>query len=110
MNTGAKTKSPSLSLEQAYDIATLLEKEEVSAMSFPSAEVLFSEDSVHERSRKIHRATSLGNLEKYKVTIVFEDVDGLKKISTTIWAQTEKKIILKGGNSIPVHRIWDVVI
>lgn len=103
-------KRISLSLEEAYNTAHLIEKEEVAQLKFPSDEVLTDEESKHVRAQRIHRATSLGNLEKYKVSIVFEDTTGLKKISTTIWAQTEKKIILKGGNSIPVHRIWDVVI
>lgn len=99
-----------LSPEQVYEQALLIEKEEVNTLKFPSEEVLEKEAEIRARSQKIHRATSLGNLEKYKVTIVFEDDNSTKKISTTIWAQTEKKILLKGGMSIPVHRIWDVVI
>lgn len=110
MNTNATSTQGLKNLEQAYQDATLIEKEEVSTLSFPSEDVHASAEMIKERSQKIHRATSLGNLEKYKVAIVFEDKSGLKKISTTIWAQTEKKIVLKGGNSIPVHRIWDVVI
>lgn len=106
------TQSPqsSLNFEQVYDRASLVEKEAVQNLKFPAEEVLTLDKDVKARARKIHRATSLGNLEKHKVTIVFEDADNLKKISTTIWAQTEKKIVLKGGMSIPVHRIWDVVI
>ncbi|NVK29219.1 MAG: hypothetical protein HWE14_14295 [Flavobacteriia bacterium] len=103
----AKAKSV---LESVYDRAELVEKEAIPSMKFPIDEVLSNEEERKQRARKIHRATSLGNLEKHKVSIVFEDVDGLKKANTTIWAQTEKKIVLKGGNSIPVHRIWEVVI
>ncbi|GGH76154.1 hypothetical protein GCM10011318_23990 [Phaeocystidibacter marisrubri] len=110
MNTGIRTNSTQMSLEQAYENAQLIEKEEVVGLVFPKDEVLRDGQSIKERAQRIHRATSLGNLEKYKVTIVFEDSVGLKKITTTIWAQTEKKIVLKGGNSVPVHRIWDVVI
>lgn len=110
MNTDIRINSTQMSLEQAYDNAQLIEKEEVVGLVFPKEEVHKDAQSAKERAQRIHRATSLGNLEKYKVTIVFEDAAGLKKISTTIWAQTEKKIVLKGGSSIPVHRIWDVVI
>lgn len=96
--------------DSVYDRAELVEKELIPSMKFPVEEVLLTEEERKQRARKIHRATSLGNLEKHKVHIVFEDNNGLKKTSTTIWAQTEKKIVLKGGNSIPVHRIWEVVI
>lgn len=110
MNKTTRISKKILSAEQIYEQAQLLEKEEVNSLKFPVEEVLDSESDIRARSQKIHRATSLGNLEKYKVTIVFQDSVGAKKISTTIWAQTEKKILLKGGMSIPVHRIWDVVI
>lgn len=110
MKTSTANNSPASILEKAYNEALLIEKEEVAGLSFPGTEVHKDSEVIRERAQKIHRATSLGNLEKHKVSIVFEDVTGLKKISTTIWAQTEKKIVLKGGNSIPVHRIWDVVI
>lgn len=109
MNTRTRTNNRNMSLEQAYENARLIEKEEVGGLIFPQREVLSNDEQIRERYQKIHRATSLGNLEKYKVSIIFEDTEGLKKISTTIWAQTEKKIILKGGNSIPVQRIWDIV-
>lgn len=110
MDSRTDTKKAGMTAFDAYEHAEWIEKEEISTLRFPSADVLFDPEEVKERSRKIHRATSLGNLEKYKVSIVFEDSSGLKKVSTTIWAQTEKKIILKGGTSVPVNRIWDVVI
>lgn len=110
MNESTKQKSELRTVEELYDGAVLLEKEEIASLSFPSEEVLKDSEDIRARARKIHRATSLGNLEKYKVFIVFEDAESIKKINTTIWAQTEKKIVLKGGNSIPVHRIWEVVI
>ncbi len=97
-------------IEHAKSEAILIEKEIIGELKFPAGDVLNAEDLKRERSRKIHRGTSLGNLEKHKVTIVFADTIGIRKVSTTIWAHTEKKIILKGGNSIPVRCIWDVVI
>lgn len=109
MEKVTQRSAASLSVDEVKNGASLIEKEQIVELKFPKTEVLNDEESKRERSRKIHRATSLGNLEKHKVMIVFSDTQGVKKVSTTIWAQTEKKIILKGGNSIPVHCIWDVV-
>ena len=35
------------------------------------------------------------NSSKGKVKIIFEDVDGLKKVETTIWGFTDKNVIFK---------------
>ena len=50
----------------------------------------------------------LGNSKKFKVHIIFEDKEGLKKVETTIWGVTEKNIILKRGTLIPIHRIHEI--
>lgn len=80
-------------------------KENMRGLRFPEVEVLQSEAKCIERSEALHRATHLGNLEKQKVHIYFEDDSGVKKVHTTIWAFTEKKIILKAGLSIPICRV-----
>jgi hypothetical protein len=83
-------------------------KEELHLLTFPVEDVLEDDAEKHERSRTLHAATSLGNLEKHKVAIHFEDAIGKKVVNTTIWALTEKKILLKGGQSLPIHRIHQV--
>ncbi len=83
-------------------------KEGILDLRFPDVEVLDSASEKRERSQKIHRATSLGNLEKHKVKIYFQDGEGVRMTHTTIWAQTDKKILLKDGAYIPVHRILDI--
>lgn len=57
----------------------------------------------------LERALALGNLEKTKVRIFFEDTDGMKMVETTIWSLTDDRVILKGNVGIPLRRIWQVV-
>jgi uncharacterized protein (UPF0248 family) len=92
----------------ATNAATIVAKENVSLLSFPKSDVLLSELKQNERKRRIVRAMKLGNNKKHKVKIIFEDVEGLKKVETTIWGVTEKNIILKKGTLIPIHRIHEI--
>ena len=86
----------------------LLDKKKIDKFSFPKRDVLSSEKEKKSLYSKIHRATSLGNIENHKVFIFFEDRGGLKKVFTTIWAQTKEKVVLKKGLYIPVNRIHDI--
>jgi len=88
----------------------LIEKENISNLKFPGTDVLSDRNSIEERIMALHRATSLGNLNKHKVTILFEDESGLKRVRTTVWAMTDRKILLKAGRSIPINRIHSVEI
>ncbi|PCJ25530.1 MAG: hypothetical protein COA97_07620 [Flavobacteriales bacterium] len=88
--------------------ATAIEKEDVPQLTFPKSDVLLSEMEQSERKRRIVRAMKLGNNGKYKVKIIFEDLESLKKVETTIWGVTEKNIILKKGTLIPIHRIHEI--
>lgn len=86
----------------------LLQKEEIASLLFPAKEVLNTEEEIKTRRRELERATTLGNVEHGKIKITFEDREGLKRVETTIWATTEKNIVLKGGVFIPIHRIHEI--
>ena len=86
----------------------LIEKETVEALRFPRTEVLQSFDMIELRANQLSMASSLGNLDKFKVKIIFEDSEGKKMVNTTIWAVTEKNVILKAGRIIPRHRIHSI--
>lgn len=92
-----------------HEKPTLIEKEAIAALRFPHQEVLKSPLEIAERSTKLRTATSLGNLEKHKVQIIFKDNEGLKMVHTTIWSITEHNIILKYNTNIPVERIVDII-
>ncbi len=97
-------------MNQTTEKPVLLDKEAVSDLRFPEPDVLFNVAAIAKRKVEIERAVYLGNTEHTKVRIVFEDTAGLKQIETTIWGSTDKRIILKSGMVIPIHRILEVKI
>lgn len=87
---------------------TEIHKENVSTLQFPNNDVLMREKDRLVRRGDLIIATTLGNLEHSKVGILFEDIYGVKRVETTIWATTPRNIVLKGGTTIPVHRIHKI--
>jgi hypothetical protein len=88
----------------------LVEKEKIESMRFPSIEVLLDVASKTEREQNLSRALTLGNLEHSKIKIYFEDEGGKKIVETTVWGVTDKRIILKQGVVIPIHRVHAIQI
>lgn len=97
-------------MDKSFDAIPLVEKETIGELKFPTSEVLLNKLAIQERTAALHHATSLGNLDHHKVNIYFEDTNGMKRVNTTIWAITDKRILLKNGKSIPINRIHGVVI
>jgi len=89
----------------SFDHIQLVEKETVGDLIFPQDEILTSDSEILNRKLSIDRAISLGNLERHKVKIIFSDTNGVKKVDTTIWAVTDKAILLKQNTVLPIHRI-----
>jgi len=88
----------------------LIEKEGIENLKFPSHEVLSDKDKITDRRRELDRALSLGNLEHSKIKIYFEDDRSKKVVETTVWGVTDKRVILKQGLVIPIHRVHSVKI
>jgi len=82
-----------------------VEKEYIGNLYFPVQEVLSSQDEIKQRKADAERGSFLGNGYKSKVLIYFKDIEGLKHVETTIWAVTDKRVILKNNVTIPLHRI-----
>lgn len=87
---------------------TPIEKENISGLKFPEADVLTSKEDIKIRSANLDKALKLGNLEHGKIKIVFEDSEGIKQVDTTVWGVTDKRVILKQGAVVPIHRIHEV--
>lgn len=87
----------------------LIDKELISGLNFPKAEVLEEKEDIAERKNDLDRALSLGNLEHVKIKIYFEDDASKKMVETTIWGVTEERVILKQGVVIPVKRIHKII-
>jgi len=85
-----------------------VKKEEIRSLVFPLVDVITSNPKKKIRRISLNQAALLGNNLKYKVKIVFEDNEQMKSVNTTVWAVTEKMIILKSGILIPIHRIHSV--
>lgn len=83
-----------------------IEKEKIAHLRFTSDSIV-STDPMKLRS-KLEQATRMGNLDRVKVRIIFQDDEGQKYTETTIWATSQRHIVLKGGITIPIHRIIDV--
>ncbi len=90
------------------DATMLIEKEEITEFSFPKGDVLNDEIKKEERQARIKRGMRLGNSLKRKVKIIFEDIEGLKKVETTIWGFTDKNVILKKTTIIPIRCIHEI--
>ncbi len=90
------------------DTTVLIEKEEITEFTFPKGDVLSTEEERIERQARIKRGTRLGNSMKRKVKIIFEDIEGLKKVETTIWGFTDKNVILKKTTIIPIRCVHEI--
>lgn len=85
-----------------------VEKEKIADLKFPATEVLIDPELIKERDNNLQRALSLGNLEHSKICIYFEDDTSSKMVETTVWGVTDKRVILKQGVVIPIHRIHSI--
>lgn len=89
-------------------IISPIEKEDISRLIFSNDEVLMSPEAIEQRRIQLEQAVVLGNTYKGKTKIVFEDTESIRQIETHIWGLTDKRVILKQGIVIPIHRIHEV--
>ncbi len=85
----------------------LIEKELISLLCFNEKQKI---NQHPELRSQIDNATILGNAHRSKVSIIFQDDSGLKRVDTTIWAAGTKFICLKGGVWIPIDSILEIKI
>ncbi|MDX1349370.1 MAG: hypothetical protein R3279_03945 [Putridiphycobacter sp.] len=92
--------------------AILIEKEHISSLHFTQKNTVTqpSKEKQDAIKTRLHLATALGNTYHQKVSIIFNSDEGLKEVRTTVWATTEKYILLKKGVFIPVQQIVDVIL
>ena len=90
---------------------TRVDKSNIGHLSFRKEEVLFNTPDQAIRLHHLNRALKLGNLYKRSVSIQFETSDyEVMETEATIWAVTEKYIMLKGGTVIPIKAIINVIL
>ncbi len=86
-----------------------IEKESISNLHFPKADVLEDKSAINQRKSDLDRALVLGNLEHSKIKIYFEDSNSKKMVETTVWGVTDSSVILKKGVGIPINRIYESI-
>ena len=89
----------------ATEKVTLVKKEEIAFLHFPTEDVLYNSQDKIEREVELKKALSLGNLDHFKIKLFFQDIAGSKSVETTIWGLTNTTVILKTGITIPIARI-----
>jgi hypothetical protein len=88
---------------------TLIEKELLGDISFPSTDVLSDPIEIKERKAQLDRAALLGNAHQGKVRIYFKTKAGeTMVVHTTVWAASEKYITVKANRVIPISAILKV--
>lgn len=75
-----------------------------------NSEVLECAEAYLQRKLSLQRAAQMSHTFYTKAKITFVTEEGIKEVITTIWAATDKNIILKGGISIPVCCIKEVIL
>lgn len=83
-----------------------IEKEDIQTLKFPNSDVLQEKEAIIQRINDLNRALALGNLERSKIKIYFEDDSSKKVVETTVWAVTDNSVVLKKGVGIPINRIF----
>lgn len=87
----------------------VIEKENIKGLQFKTEEVLADVNAQKARAHELYRGMLLGNAHKGKVKIIFESIAGMNMVNTTIWATTDKNVVLKGGMLIPICSIIEVI-
>ena len=97
-------------MSKTLDTITSVEKETIAGLTFPEQEVLLGQEQINNRQYEAERAMKLGNYFKDKVKIIFEDIEGMKMVETTIWGVIDKRLLLKRGLVLPLYRVHEIII
>lgn len=91
-----------------YHLPETIEREHLNGCAFRKPTYRYTDHDIRERNQRLFLAMLLGNNFSSEVRIVFNTLEGYKEVFSTIWATTEKFILLKGGNTIPLEAIAEV--
>lgn len=91
--------------------AIITDKLNVNNFIYPQEDVLFDKpDQQKIRNMQLQKAMKLGNMNKQAVKIHFKTTDKTERVTeATVWAVTQKYVILKAANMIPLKSITRVV-
>lgn len=90
-------------------VISKIDKYKIEGMVFTPAEVLHTTEEREERWRQLNHGMTLGNIHKLPTRITFMTQDNkIMETEATIWAVTEKNVILKNNIMIPIRSITAV--
>ena len=84
-----------------------IEKDQLKTCTFTTP-IYTDNQERSERNKRLYLAMLMGNNFESKVKIVFNTLEGYREIFTTVWATTEKFVLLQGGSYIPLESIASV--
>ncbi|HRH36103.1 MAG TPA: hypothetical protein PKY12_13645 [Catalimonadaceae bacterium] len=87
-----------------------IEKEKIPYLSFPEGALPKAQHTLLELTSKLLRAMLLGDNGRNKCSIIFKDLEGLKKVIATIRSFDSRYVNLKGGITLSLNNIEDVII
>ncbi len=87
-----------------------IEKELISGCTFVNGLNALSAELRKLNDKKLFRAMLLGNGFRNKVKIYFTTTEGERMVETTVWAFTERFVMLKGNVFIPVESVTNVTL
>ncbi len=86
-------------------LAKKIDREQLKQCAFIKPTNSQDDFELSERNKGLYLAMLMGNNYESKVKIVFNTTEGYREILTLVWATTEKYVMLKEGNSIPIEAI-----
>lgn len=86
----------------------LVDMEEVFLLHFPKEDVLFSKDEQEMRSVQLAKIAAKGKNAHFSSIILFQDIEGMKTVNTTIEGVNANEVILTKGIKIPTQRILNI--
>jgi hypothetical protein len=82
-----------------------INEQQLKGCTFASGAAYSTECTVRESRRKLHLAMLLADNIHSNIKVVFNTNEGPREILTSIWGATDRLIILKSGNRIPVEAL-----
>ncbi|MEY2971842.1 MAG: hypothetical protein ACO31C_00660 [Schleiferiaceae bacterium] len=83
----------------------LIERADLAALTYAESDAVADEALRHERWRLLHKATFQGNVEERKVTLYFTADQGRFALHTTLWACTERTVVFKNAEEVPIRAV-----
>jgi hypothetical protein len=94
----------------AVMVPEVVEKEFIPSIHFNANKSNADLERRTELERQIFKAMVMGNTYRKKSVITFRSEEGLKQVHTTVWAYTQRNLVLKSGIMVPLDSIEQIAV